>query len=483
MSDSLKHTVLSGMVWNAIERFGASLFLFISNLVLVRLLSPDDFGCIAMLLVFISVSDAIIDGGLGSALIQKKNTTATDYSTVFYWNLLLSFFLYAVLYLCAPAIAGFYNIPLLDNVLKVQGIVLIINALVLIQQNILKKQIAFKKIAKINLTAIVAGTGMGILLAFLGCGIWSLVVKSLATGMVQCGIYWLGNKWRPEWVFSWKSFTGLFRYGSFMFLNSIANSLYYSALSLIIGRCFSSVELGYYSQANKLQDVPRNSISSVVTNVTFPVFSNIQEDRAKLRNAFSKCIRSVAFIQFPIIMVLIITARPLVAVLFTEKWLPMVPYFQILAFAGLSSTLFEVHTNVIKSLGKSREVFILEFLLRIMGLTVVAISIRFGMIGLLAGYAFSQFLFYIAASAYVGKLIHYDICFRLRDLAPAFFIAVSAAALVYCFSALFDAGPVYLILIQASVYFVLYFSFSKMFGLQEFDFYFGRLKSIMKKHS
>lgn len=400
MSDSLKHTVLSGMVWNAIERFGASLFLFISNLVLARLLSPDDFGCIAMLLVFISVSDAIIDGGFGSALIQKKNTTATDYSTVFYWNLLLSFILYAVLYLCAPAIAGFYNIPLLDNVLKVQGIVLIINALVLIQQNILKKQIAFKKIAKINLTAIVAGTGMGILLAFLGCGIWSLVVKSLATGMVQCGIYWLGNKWRPEWVFSWKSFTGLFRYGSFMFLNSIANSLYYSALSLIIGRCFSSVELGYYSQANKLQDVPRNSISSVVTNVTFPVFSNIQEDRAKLRNAFSKCIRSVAFIQFPIIMVLIITARPLVAVLFTDKWLPMVPYFQILAFAGLSSTLFEVHTNVIKSLGKSREVFILEFLLRIMGLTVVAISIRFGMIGLLAGYAFSQFLFYIAASAY-----------------------------------------------------------------------------------
>lgn len=338
MSDSLKHTVLSGMVWNAIERFGASLFLFISNLVLARLLSPDDFGCIAMLLVFISVSDAIIDGGFGSALIQKKNTTATDYSTVFYWNLLLSFLLYAVLYLCAPAIAGFYNIPLLDNVLKVQGIVLIINALVLIQQNILKKQIAFKKIAKINLTAIVAGTGMGILLAFLGCGIWSLVVKSLATGMVQCGIYWLGNKWRPEWVFSWKSFTGLFRYGSFMFLNSIANSLYYSALSLIIGRCFSSVELGYYSQANKLQDVPRNSISSVVTNVTFPVFSNIQEDRAKLRNAFSKCIRSVAFIQFPIIMVLIITARPLVAVLFTDKWLPMVPYFQILAFAGLSST-------------------------------------------------------------------------------------------------------------------------------------------------
>lgn len=139
MSDSLKHTVLSGMVWNAIERFGASLFLFISNLVLARLLSPDDFGCIAMLLVFISVSDAIIDGGFGSALIQKKNTTATDYSTVFYWNLLLSFILYAVLYLCAPAIAGFYNIPLLDNVLKVQGIVLIINALVLIQQNILKK--------------------------------------------------------------------------------------------------------------------------------------------------------------------------------------------------------------------------------------------------------------------------------------------------------------------------------------------------------
>lgn len=469
------------MIWNAVERFGSSFFLFVSNLVLARLLSPDDFGCIGMLLVFISISDAIVDGGFGSALIQKKNPTATDYSTVFYWNLSLSFVLYAMLFLTAPLIADFYEIPLLSDILKIQGIILVINALMLVQQNVLRKQLAFGRIAKINLSSVIFGTSVGILFAYWGAGVWSLVAKLLVTGIVQCLAYWRYNRWRPLWVFDWQSITSLLNFGSFMFFNSILNRLYYNVLSLIIGNCFSPMELGYYTQAGKLQDVPRNCISSAVINVTFPIFSGIQDDIARLKNAFSKCIRSIAFVYFPMAIILIVVARPLITVLFTSKWLPMIPYFQLLTVAGLLTTLFETHTNVIKSLGKSKGVFILEFVLRTIGLIIIVISIKFDMIGLLIGYTLSQFLFYIGASMYVGKLIHYDFRTQFGDIFLTLFIAVLPAIFVYWASSFFIVVPVWQVIIQAFVYIVMYVLFSKLFKIKEFDFYCSKLKRLIIK--
>lgn len=469
MKESLKHKTISGMIWNGVERFGSSFFLFVSNLVLARLLSPSDFGCIGMLLVFISVSDAIIDGGFGSALIQKKNTTQIDYSTIFYWNIILSVFLYGVLYLSAPAIAEFYKIPLLSDILKVQGVILVINALVLIQQNVLKKQVAFKKLAKINLSSIIVGTGAGILAAFLGFGVWSLVIKSLVTGVVQCVIYWLSSHWRPQWVFSWASFRSLFSFGSFMFLSTITNTLYSSLLSLIIGRNYNSATLGYYTQARKLEDVPRNTLSSIVNNVTFSIFSGIQDEKSRIKAATSKCLKSLMFVTTPLMILLILVAEPLFFVLFGEKWLNSVAYFQALCLHGLVYIPFSINLNVIRSLGKSRLYFNIITTQSILGIILVTIAGNWGMMELVLCYTITPYLSYIFTAYKVGHLINYGLGEQFKNILRPLVCSLASMILSYLiwfkFNSL-NSAPL-LLIIGIITFSAFYLILSKLFNNTE----------------
>lgn len=471
------------MLWNGVERFGSSFFLFISNLVLARLLSPDDFGCIGMLMVFISVSDAIIDGGFGSALIQKKDPTETDYSTVFYWNLILSLLLYLVLYFSAPAISRFYDIALLSDVLKVQGLILMINAFVLIQQNILRKQVAFKKLAKINLSAIVLGTVTGIIFAYLGFGVWSLVIKSLVTGLVQCIIYWLSSHWRPQWVFSWTSFRGLFKFGGFMFLTVIVNNLYHNFITLIIGKSFSAATLGYFTQAKKLEDVPRNSLSAVITNVTFPVFSHIQDDIERLLNAARKCTKSMAFLNFPLMMLLIVTAEPLFTLLFTDKWSQSVPYFQVLCVYGLILSPNELNDNIIRALGKSNISLYIMVIQRSIGIILILIGLLWGIKGMLLGYVLSQYISFAISANILGRLMGYGLFKQCKDCFSALLFAIIAAIVAWLGSLVMsNINYVLLMCLQCIIYAFIYLGLSKVFKVEGFEIYYKIIKNKLKKN-
>jgi O-antigen/teichoic acid export membrane protein len=433
-------------------------------------------------MVFISISDAIVDGGFGSALIQKKNPTEADYSTVFYWNLFLSFFLYVSLYFAAPSISGFYEIPLLKDVLRVQGIIVVINAFTLIQQNILRKQVAFKRIAKINLASIITGTSFGILFAFLGFGVWSLVIKSLVTGLIQCAIYWVCNRWRPLKVFSWPSFKSLFRFGSFMFLNTIINNLYHNVLSLIIGKNFSASTLGYFTQARKLEDVPRSSLSSIINNVTFPVFSQIQNDVSRLRQATQKCLKSMVFINFPLMMLLIIIADPLFDLLFTDKWSQSVPYFQALCVYGLITSPIELNSNIIISLGKSNMSLFIRIAQRSIGLILVIIGLFWEIEGLLLGYILSQYICFIIAAVITGKIIGYGMIKQCKDCFSPFILSLIIAIITYLFSILIsDINSIWLIFIQCVVYASLYIGLSCLFQIEGFDTYYQILKRYHTK--
>ena len=207
MSSSLKDKTISGMIWSSLQRFGTMGISFISNIVLARLLTPDDYGCIGMLMIFIALSNTFIDGGFGSALIQKKRPTSEDYSTIFYWNIFLSVVLYAVLFFCAPIIADFYDIALLSKVLQVQGVILIINALGIIQANQLRKQLKFKAIAQVTLIASIVSVIVAIAMAYMGCGIWSLVTQQIVTSLVTTILYWAYSSWRPLMFFSLNSLT------------------------------------------------------------------------------------------------------------------------------------------------------------------------------------------------------------------------------------------------------------------------------------
>lgn len=468
------------MIWNAVERFGSSLFLFISNLILARLLTPADFGCIGMLLVFISVSDAIIDGGFGSALIQKKNPTKEDYSTVFYWNLAISIFLYLLLFIFAPKIASFYDIHLLCNVLRIESIVLIINSLCLIQQNILKKQILFKKIARINLSAVAIGTIVGVLMAYADYGVWSLVMKILVTSIVRCVTYWIIGNWKPQFVFTKDSFLSLFKFGSFMFLNTIINNLYQNTLALLIGKKFSAATLGCFSQARKMEDIPRNSLASVINNVTFPVFSQLQDNPTQLRGAAKKCLNLLTFIGFPLIMLMLSISSPLILLLFTSKWQQSIPYFQILCLHGLIYIPFSVNVNILQSIGKSMLLFYIMLTQCILGLILALIGLLFGINGVLLGFVISAYISYIIISTYCGQLIDYGLIKQIKDFQLSFIMAVISFLATYlCHFIIGAYTNILQLAILLMVYLTCYIGLSTFFKTKELS---EILNFLRKRH-
>ena len=273
MESNLKQKTISSMIWNAIQRFGTMILSFISNIVLAWILVPEDFGCIGMLSIFIAVSEVFIDGGFGSALIQKKGATQEDFSTIFYWNLFVSAILFLALQLFSPVVATFYHMPELTNILRVTSVVLIINGFSVIQTTMLTKALSFKLLAKINVISTFVGVVVSILAAMIGLGVWSLVIKTLLSALLAAILLWTLNKWRPSLVFSTKSFKDLFGFGGLMLVSSLLNTLFENIQGLVIGRVYTPADLGYYSQAKKLDDIPSKSISQIVTQVSFPAFS------------------------------------------------------------------------------------------------------------------------------------------------------------------------------------------------------------------
>ena len=470
MVKSLAQKTIYGMIWNAVERFGSSLLLFISNLVLARLLSPKDFGCVGMLMVFISLSDAIVDGGFGSALIQKKEPTQTDYSTIFYWNIVLSVVLYIVLCFTAPFIASFYEIPLLSDVLKVQGLVLVFNAFTLIQRNMLQKRVAFKRIAKINLLAVSTGTALAIVLAFFGWGVWSLVVKVVSTAVISCFIYWMIPIWKPMWIFSWQSFRELFRFGGFMFLISAAISICSNLIQLVIGKISSITTLGYYSQAMKMEDLPRNSFSGVVSNVIFPIFSSIQDDLQRVKAAAKKCTKAISYVNFALMTLFIVIARPLFLILFTDKWEESIPYFQILCLAGIVLTFFELNCLFFRSLGKSKTNLKIVLIRSILTIVLTLCGIPWQIYGILYGFVLANIIAYIVSAIYLNKLLHYGLHEQLKDNLPILFLSIVVGVLSYIPS-LYITNSVLLLFVQCVSFATLFLSLSILFKLDAFKLY------------
>ena len=297
MASDLKKKTLSGMIWSFVQRFGTMAISFVSNIVLARLLTPDDYGTIGMLMIFIAVANTFVDGGFGSALIQKKEPTQEDYSTIFWWNMFLSIVLYGLLYLGAPAVARFYNLPLLCDVLRVQGIVLIINALSIIQQNQLRKQLKFKRLATVTVISAILSAGAAIILAYIGWGVWALVAQQLMLSGFTAIQLWVLNKWYPLLIFSKESFKQLFGFGGFILVSSLINTLCNNIQGLLIGRFCNTTTLGYYTQARKLEEVASTSFTTVVDQVSYPILAKFQDDKSKFINILKRLVREKKVIE------------------------------------------------------------------------------------------------------------------------------------------------------------------------------------------
>ena len=426
-----KTNIVNSFIWSAIQRFGSRILLFIANIVLARLLSPADFGCVGIIMVFISFSDIFINGGFASALIQKKDTTQTDYSSVFFVNMSVSLLCYAVLFFWAPSIAEFYHIPILCEVLRAQGIVLIFNAFNVVQTNMLQKRLNFKRLAIAENVSCVLGCGVGIFSAYMGMEVWSLVIKNLVMYFSYSLILWLWDSWRPSFAFSFKSVSELFQFGGFILLSNLTDAIYNNLQPLIIGRVFSDRDLGHFTQARKLEELPVIGLSNVVSSVSFPLYSKLQDDKQGLLTMLQRNIKAITYLNFPLMVLLAIVAEPLMVLLFGEKWLPAVPYFQILCVAGLLTSINISNRDLFAALGRSRVYFYSQLVYKIVGIALIVGGMHWGIEGLIWGRVVAYYFLFVLNAAIANRLIGYGLWLQLRDVLPNLLLSLLSSVPTY----------------------------------------------------
>lgn len=482
MATDLKQKTITGMIWSGIGRVGTVGISFISNIVLARLLMPDDFGCIGMLYVFIAISGIFISGGFGQALIQKKNPTHLDYTTVFYWNLAMSILFYIILFFSAPAIAHFYKIPLLKDVLRVQSVVLFIQSFSIVQSNQLQKQLRFKELSTRNIVSALSGMIIAIVMAFCGCGVWSLVASALLSATVSVILLWKMSSWRPTLEFSFQSLKELFNFGGLMLLSNLVETIYTNIQSLIIGRWYSAKDLGYYSQAKKLEEVPTNSLSAIVNEVSFPIFSALQDDKTALLTGVRKNVKAITYLNFPLMVMMIVIAQPLINLLYGAKWLTSAPYFQILCVSSMIYTLNTLNTNVIKSLGKSGIYLMVQLSKRLIGIGLIVAGIQlWGLNGLLWAVASVGYISFFINAAVNGRLINYGIFKQIRDIGLCYVVAAAIGVITYFVGNLLPVHDYIVMAIQIILYIALYWSASVLFKFEGYNTYVDIIKSKLKK--
>ncbi len=432
MASNLKEKTISGVVWSGLQKFGTVMLNFISGIVLARLLTPEDYGIIGMLTIFLAISNTFIEGGFGSALIQKQVPTNEDYSTILYWNIFFSLFLYGVLFVTAPLIAQFYNLPLLTDVLRVQAIVLIINSSRIVQRSKLRKELQFKKVAIINFSANLIALIVTIFLAWKGFGVWSLVLQQIILSFLITLFYWIVSRWKPSLVFSKQSFRELFNFGGFILLSNLFNTFCNNIQGLLIGKVYNSSTLGFFTKAQRTELLSSSFISSILDQVSYPVLSELQSDKEKLVKALGTFIGTSAFLTFPFLLLLILLAKPIFIILYSERWLGSVPYFQILCFAGIAICLQSVNYYAVAAIGKSKELLKWTIVKRVLGLFFVVVGLKmFGIYGLLIGMVVTSWLIFFINAAVAAKYVGYALRNQFKDLSPIFTLSFLSFSVAY----------------------------------------------------
>ena len=427
---SLKDKTVKGVIWSAVDRFSAQGIQFVFSILIARLLVPEDYGIIAMLGVFLGVSQTFIDSGFGSALIRKIDRTETDFSTVFYFNIVVAVLFYVALYFAAPAIATFYNTPLLVPVTRIVALNFVIGSFSGIHNAKLSIAIDFKSRAKISvLSAILTGSA-GLWIAFLGYGVWALVVQTVLASCIRTIMLWWIVKWRPQLIFSWKSFKELFSFGSKLLASGLLDTVYNNIYPLVIGKVFSPSSLGVYAKAKALADFPSSNITAILQNVTFPVLSTIQYDEDKLADTYKRFLRIAAFIIFPLMLGLSAVADPFIRILLTDKWESSIYLLQIICFALMWYPIHAINLNILQVKGRSDYFLKLEIVKKVQGIIILCLTVPMGIVAMCYGLVASALISLIWNTYYTKKLIGYGYWAQMRDLLPIFVHSLIMWALV-----------------------------------------------------
>jgi len=422
--NNIKLKVLSGLLWKLMERVGTQGIQFIVQIVLARLLMPEDFGVIALITIFISIASVFVQSGFSVALIQKKNADSTDFSSVFYLSLSVAGLLYLVLFFTAPYIADFYSKLQLISVVRVLSITLFFGAVNSIQNAVISKSMEFKRFFFSSLGGIIPSGIVGITMAYMGFGVWALVWQQLTNQLLITLILWFTVKWRPKRIISISRLKGLFSYGWKLLISALLDTTYNNLYGLVIGKTYDSAILGFYNRGEMFPSLIVNNINGSIVSVMLPAFSANQDDKFKVKAMVRRSIVTSSFIIFPMMVGLAVCAEPLITIVLTEKWLPCVPFLQLMC---ISYAFWPIHTanlQAINALGRSDIFLKLEIIKKTIGLTILFITIPFGIYVMVAFQAITSLISTIINSYPNLKLLNYSYKEQWRDIMPSLLLSV-----------------------------------------------------------
>lgn len=479
---SLKEEAVSGVIWSAIERFSCLFIQLLSTFIIARILSPSDFGLLGMLAIFTALGQTLLDSGFGQALIRKEDANDVDYSSVFYLNVVIGFCIYGVLYYLSSHIAAFYSIPDLEILSKIAFLVLPINALGLIQYTLLVKHVNFKSLSRISiLAAFISGT-LGIITAYYWKNVWALVLQNLLMYGCRTILFWILGSWRPIKTFSIKSIKEMLPFSLNLLFTGIISNIFNNLYSLVIGKVYNAVELGYYSQAERIQKIPSNSITEVVQRVSYPILAKIQNDKRNLKEGYRKIIRVVLFTIVPIMLILIGISEDLFDVLLTEKWKIAAKYFQILCVIGILYPLHSINLNILSVRGNSKLILLLEIIRKILLVCFLIFFSHFDIIYFIYSQVLYSVIVLFLNLYFCGREINYTLYQQIGDILPVLMVGASGFSVIISIKHIFELNQYLMILCQISVFIIIYLFLSYLFKLPAFfDIYHIIQKKISKK--
>lgn len=471
---ALENKAKKGLLWSSIDKFSTLVIQFLVGIVLARLLMPEDFGLIGMITILLAISQCLVNSGFYTALVQKRDITPDDYSTIFFFNLVVGLSLYLILFWSSEYISRFYEEPLLVDLVKVIAINIVILSTTIVHRAILARKINFKTQAIAHISASVVGGIIGVYCAISGYGVWALVFQYLSRSLMVAILYWVLNRWSPSLRFSKKSFQGLFSFGSKLMISELLKVFFKNLYIIIIGKIYKAEELGYFTRADLFKQVPGTLVGNILQGVTFPLMVKVIDDDDKVKNVLVRSTKLAGFVLLPVTLWLLFFGKSLILVLLTEKWLPSVILLQILSLDIIFQPVQYINLNFLNAKGRSDLFLKLEMTKNILTVFAILLTYKYGLIYMSSAYVIVSFVSFFINSYYTGKFIGYSSLEQLRDLLPYAFGGMLAVGFSYsiCF---FMPTELMQLLIGGLLSGLLYLIVSRMMNFRELN----DMKSIL----
>lgn len=465
--ESLKKKTIQGTFWSAVDNVANQGVTFLVGLVLARLLTPHEYGLIGYIMILVAVFNSIVDSGFSNALIRKKDAGQTDYSTAFFFNLAVSVVLMAAMYLLSVPFSRFFREPQLVPLVRVMSVIIIINAMALVQRTRLVKNVDFKTQTKASLISSLTSAGVGLGMAFGGLGVWSLAGQQISRQLINTVCLWILNRWKPSREFSWSSFREMFGFGWKLLVSGLIDTVWREISQLVIGKCYSTETLGQYTRGKQFSDIFSSNMTSIVQRVSYPVLSSVQDERERMREGYRRIIRITMLASFVLLFGLAAVADSLVVVLIGPQWREAAHYLQILCFAACLYPLHAINLNMLQVQGRSDLLLKLEIVKKIIAIGPLLLGIFIDIDWMLWGSLVTSIIAYFLNARYSGTLIGYPIKAQIRDILPSFGVAAVMAACVFPIS-LLDLRPIWMLLVQLCAGAVVAIGLCEAFWLPEY---------------